>query len=176
MTISTWKSTSVGSCVHIRVVMFVGYAVPENVHSVRSSFSASLPIGCLAVDAGRVGIPNTTFIAKGLLPWLQPYTVLAGAYFIDDGNIEVAWWCLSIGTRQLWSQDKYNKKRWCPLEMMDITNPLTSWNVRDEENRSIRYLAKDCHLLLLLFASVVIQVSTRSSRRSMINEWCWRCW
>ena len=83
-----------------------------------------------------------------------PY--LAGAYLIDDGNIEVAWWCLSIGTRQLWSRDKYNKKRRCPLEMMDITNPLTLWNMRDEENRSIRYLAKDCHLLLLLFTSVVI--------------------
>jgi len=30
--------TSVGSCVHIRVVVFVGYAVPDNVHSFQSSY------------------------------------------------------------------------------------------------------------------------------------------
>ena len=35
MTISTWKSTSVVACTH--VVMFIGYAVPENVHSDRTS-------------------------------------------------------------------------------------------------------------------------------------------
>jgi len=63
-----------------------------------TTFSAGLPIGCFAVDAGRVGIPSTAFIAEGLL---QPY--MAGTYFIDDGNIEVAWRCSSIGTRRLLS-------------------------------------------------------------------------
>ena len=46
-----------------------------------TTFSAGLSIGCFAVDACRVGIPSTTFIAKGLLPWLQPYTVLGWCLF-----------------------------------------------------------------------------------------------
>ena len=37
MAISTWKSTYVGACVHIQVVLFVGDAIPENVQSVQSS-------------------------------------------------------------------------------------------------------------------------------------------
>ena len=46
-----------------------------------TTFSAGLPIGFFAVDAGRVEIPSATFIAEGLLPWLQPYTVLGWYLF-----------------------------------------------------------------------------------------------
>ena len=55
-----------------------------------TTFSAGLPIGCFAVDAGRVGMPSTTFIAGVCCLDCNCILYLAGAYLIDDGNVEIA--------------------------------------------------------------------------------------
>ena len=51
-----------------------------------TTFSAGLPIGCFAVDAGRVGIPSTTFYRRGFVAliatvyctWLVPISLITG--------------------------------------------------------------------------------------------------
>jgi len=104
MAISTWKSPSVGSCVHIRVVVFVGYAecAPSSIFIPPHSLLA-FPLAALQSTLVVLESRAQHLLSRVCCLDCNRILYLASAYLIDSGNIHRGRRCSSIGTCQLFN-------------------------------------------------------------------------